>query len=380
MTHPLASLAGRRSNRHSWVPLALGLSLCAGAADDVSSQAPPSTRLGGDWSYIGSLVLLGEDRAAVSQPEERFILLVNTRDGSARQIGRRGEGPGEFRAIGRLAAHPQGFAAFDASLRRISVFDRQGRLIQTQAAPAVATAREFGAATLSPVHLGEGGAMLAHASLQRDGLAASEAMGTMVYLASRDAGTTWREIARTTARPACRVVTATVGAPVPSCEHPLSAVHPTGDGVILLEPPVDAAAPLQLRAVGADGRMRFSITFPLSRRPLPRHVQDSVRAHLRERFPGVRLPTLPTHYPRARRIVAAQDNTIWVQESPAGGRSRWIAVDTRGRRVGEITLDASARILESTTEQLWIGYLDDDGLASIERLPRTRVAGPSRIP
>lgn len=341
-----------------------------------SSQAP--TRLGGEWSYIGSLVPLGDERIAISQPQERTIVLVNTADGATVTIGRRGEGPGEFRTLGRLAAHPLGFAAFDASLRRITVFSREGKLVRTESAPPVNSAVSFEVATLTPVHRGTGGALLAVGTLRRDGLAAGEAMGTVVYLASRDSGGAWREIARTTARPVCRILTASVGAPVPLCEHPLSAVHPDGNGVVLLEPMTDPTAPLQLRSVAANGARRFVVPLSLQQRPVPRRVRDSITSHLEGRFAGVRLPEAPRHYPRARRVVAGVDGSVWVQETPTGGQSRWVGVDAQGRRIGTMVLPASARVLHANTQYFWVALTDEDDLESLERVSRGKVTAEGK--
>jgi hypothetical protein len=67
----------------------------------------------------------------VADPQARTIR-VFSRDGAfLRGIGRSGEGPGEFRHISGLSLAPDGIAALDGSLNRVTIFSPSGEVVRT---------------------------------------------------------------------------------------------------------------------------------------------------------------------------------------------------------------------------------------------------------
>lgn len=64
--------------------------------------------------------------------ERNEIYLINLSSGTARVVGREGEGPSEFRHIGRAKRVPGGIMVSDVPRRRVSVMSHEGEFLRSQ--------------------------------------------------------------------------------------------------------------------------------------------------------------------------------------------------------------------------------------------------------
>jgi hypothetical protein len=110
----------------------LAVALCAGAGvlgAQVTTQrlGAPTARSSEPFSQVESVVELGDGTVLVVESRERRLVLVDFSRGTARDIGRTGSGPGEFRLVSRAIARPDGGAwVVDFGLRRLLPVRRDG--------------------------------------------------------------------------------------------------------------------------------------------------------------------------------------------------------------------------------------------------------------
>jgi len=84
------------------------------------------------FSEIGTLAVDDEERIYVSDRKETYIKVFNQDGVYLMTIGRKGQGPGEFERIsGMQITHQKELLVFDMSMRRLSFFTADGKLIET---------------------------------------------------------------------------------------------------------------------------------------------------------------------------------------------------------------------------------------------------------
>ena len=114
----------------------LVVAACAGADDEAATQPDiaPAPSLTTIWDAEAArapflVVPAGIGRLAVADRDGVFLVDA---DGTAEAIGRRGEGPGEFIAVGGLGATEDGgLVVIDSRLLRATRLDSLGRLVAT---------------------------------------------------------------------------------------------------------------------------------------------------------------------------------------------------------------------------------------------------------
>ena len=101
-------------------------------ADVFDSSEHPNSSV----SQIGGLAtafFVDDRRLVIGDRLNSELHLVDLQDGSVRSVGRRGDGPGEFRLLTDMLRTPDGFATWDVELARITKFSEAGDVIDTWA-------------------------------------------------------------------------------------------------------------------------------------------------------------------------------------------------------------------------------------------------------
>lgn len=139
----------------------LAVLVLLGSAHDAHAQsARELTRVwqigsvDGDAAYVFALVgdiAFGPDGSVYVLDAGNAVVRVYDASGRhVRSFGRSGEGPGEFRFPTRLALADDELTIFDAPLRRATVFDHTGQLLETR----TLTANEGGFDIILPLRHG----------------------------------------------------------------------------------------------------------------------------------------------------------------------------------------------------------------------------------
>jgi len=85
-----------------------------------------------DWNRGSGVVISEDGRLFVSQYQDRNILAIDASGETVREIGRAGEGPGEFSLLSSIGLLGDTLVASDRNLWRVSFFDTAGKLLETR--------------------------------------------------------------------------------------------------------------------------------------------------------------------------------------------------------------------------------------------------------
>ena len=122
--------AGVRITRINTPPSALDEWTLAPAADLTLTGAEAGDSAA--FAYIGSARWLNDGRIAVVDASASRLLLFDSNGKLARTLGRRGEGPGEFRNVAALTVLPgDSLLTFDGSLRRLTLWHPDGGYVRS---------------------------------------------------------------------------------------------------------------------------------------------------------------------------------------------------------------------------------------------------------
>jgi hypothetical protein len=102
--------------------------------DEALRIEPPASAGSDDprvFGEVSGVLVDAQRRVWVADPMAREIRVFGPEGTLEMRIGRNGEGPGEFRHLSGLTPAPDGIAALDGQLGRVSVFDDQGELVRS---------------------------------------------------------------------------------------------------------------------------------------------------------------------------------------------------------------------------------------------------------
>ena len=124
-----------------------GLSVCAGCGRNQEAQEQPSFRpliaqeevvidgYDADLVPISRMAVSPEDRIFVAQEQESTIRVFEADGMNLLQLGGRGEGPGEFRAIYRMGFLHDTLWVLDNRIGRVSLYSPSLDLLRTEVRP-----------------------------------------------------------------------------------------------------------------------------------------------------------------------------------------------------------------------------------------------------
>ena len=284
-----------------------------------------------------------------------------------RQIGRRGEGPGEFRNLSGFSESPGGFIAWDGFLRRISRLDRSGRYLGS-----ATLIHDGGATTLVGAvgenalfrvtvsgFAGEGGAPPQEVRHDEEFLLVRPLDGTILGTWSVPATARWSMRENTAAG-------RNGGIPVLFGRDPVVAV--TGDVAY-----IGTTGAIDFTRIDVSGSVsRIHLrhdTIPTDPR-WERYLRDSIRAEIDAITPGrlvsvdgvnrqmgwkkfrsELLEGLParTTVPPFSDLKGDRQGRLWLREYPIPGRvgpATWIVVEPPSTVLGRVELPADVEVLD----------------------------------
>lgn len=301
-----------------------------------------------DLSLVGLVALTPGKTIWITQPQDGVILGFSPRTGNRiTTVGRRGAGPGEFRAVRSLVAVGDSLAVYDPDLRRLTWFGTDGRLKSTHRIDRPAQldprAREFSAGPASIFYqrvgqayrVGENGSIGPRGEIH-------------VYAARLD-GTGLRRLATTGFLPCSLfkpIGTGGTEIAIPFCHSVEVVASPDGGRVAVLTPVSGNADTTAVHALitTSDGDTLLNRQYLVGRSPIPASVMEERLARWRKASSTSREDMydelsdrglLPRTYPPVRSAFLADDGVLWVTANVGTTRSpELIVIGVDGHELG----------------------------------------------
>ena len=319
---------------------------------------------------VGDVIVMG-DRLLVTQDLERRVRVFSLTGDFLGFVGRGGEGPGEFRSMGRMGLH-DGRMWIDSGSRRVQYFDAEGRLVSSERIeghPALFGTRLQGV-------LQDGSRLFKHNASAGE-LVESPPKPEAVVLFDPE-GLPRHTVAMIVGRSG---ITQFVGSgwtsyvSIPESYRSLLSVAPDGSGfVVVHRTGATSAEPHTFRVIRFDARADTAWAHEVPYDPIrvprewrSRHVDEYVRDY--DEFPGFpqgrvrqaweRAFDRLQFFPPVGDIQAGTDGTTWLLLRTGVETSQWEVLDESGRSVARVDPPPRGRIRWADAESLWFFELGE---------------------
>jgi hypothetical protein len=351
----------------------LPLVLASMLASDASAQSRSvgvlrlsfdTARVAHEFSSIDGIRELPDGRVLVVDSRDRAVLVADFRTSRVRQVGRSGNGPGEYRAPLSIFAGPgDSSMVFDGGQSALLYIDGSG-VFGRQESTASLSASGGGTMSRFIPRAVDSTAALYHtetafrATPQGIGLADSVAIRRWTR-----SGPSSAPIAYVRVRSASdRGGAVGSGGTIPFVVGDQWAV--SGDGRIAIlrwdEYRVDFVLP--------DGTRSRGPVLPYERVPVTAEERAEWR---RQRPAAAEPPRWPDFLPPflTRSAFFASDGLLWVARTVAAGApASFDIIDQRGQRVRQVRLEAPGRLLGFGRSYAYVAQTDEDGLETLRRV------------
>ena len=326
---------------------------------------------------INSIVVAPDGRVGVVGSDLR-IRFFGLRGELLRTAGGDGAGPGEFRFIGAQGANSDAWWFLDGNLKRITIFDHDGRIKETRVdhQPMDPRVRYF---MTSPV------------GVTRDGVVTRSALtaggGNDLVVIDRSDTSRVRVFAHLppeAPRVPVNVGTLSSSIRIPFAHNPLWDVSTDGThiGILtdsLVSPSkgffsltlIDVAKdtvlsirrgfePVVISQAAADSALRVVASTAAGPPAMAKAKLAVIRSgEVQRRIPAARRPF--------EEMIIGQDTTIWLHREEAGPGKVWVVYSRGGVPLGFVRVPTSFRLREATRRALWGLQRDADGVNSVVR-------------
>jgi len=330
-------------------------------------------------SPITFLVPTGAGGVVIGQRQDDAVRLFDSTGASRGTLGRRGEGPGEFRQILSGGLNRDTVWVYDGSLYRLTFFSiatgkyLRGARVDPGAGFPPTVRAVFGPDSL--VFWGNGAprngrrerAWLRGQAVQ-SGLLGSAAVARPF------------EVIADFPPFGCFARAETAGIGIPHCHRPTEAVSGSGRRVAVLTKPRDAAADgYHVAIVGTRGDTIYSRSYRPPRFPMNPQVYQRAVDDLLVKVPAsakqaaslkAQMPS-PSHYPPASFAFFDDGDRLWVGQRLEKGQY-WEVLDPTGRVVGDLRTPEGVALEAAIKGWVWGVETDRDGVESVVRF-RLRV-------
>jgi len=371
----------------------------------VAQQVPtrtlsqPEAKLDHEWTRVASIRELSDGRLIVLDTHENVIMLVDARFTTATQIGREGQGPGEFESPSALLwLRSDSTGVIDVSSRSLKIITPQGApggiLYPTGGAPCAAPSDTLRRLSITPVHdlQGRSYQMASNLRAKPDGSYEQTNAAAIERWGSGCGRDTVGYIPRKINPDAQILPGGTLIARAGNTEvfagGPLWTVAPDGHVFIVL------ADPYRVEVISPNGNRSPGTAIPYqpirvteahkqawrdaAKQPNPVGVmtRDGVRSRRMMAMPFQEpanwAATLPPFLFPA--LSTGRDNRLWVQRTTAAGAPPTFDVfDAAGRLVERVVLPARTRLVGHGRGVVYLVRIDEDDLEYLERHRLTTV-------
>lgn len=336
----------------------------------IGSEEDPNEQ----FTRIPSILMDSRGHLFVALSPENEIREFDAQGAHVRTIGRKGEGPGEFRLLHRIQFLRDSLVAVDVRARRTTLFDGEGREVRTLRYPVERLPSGVG----SPIAVFADGSALFGESFSADELADDTTRRTDYYRLHPDGE--FHTV--TTASPHGANVFSRQGAALLAMNAPvphddLVGVDARRGVVVVVERrPARSGreADFSVHRVGVSAGDSLGGTFAYEPSRIAPEMADEVRvggaaalarlsaipggARIRETMRATH--TVPEYEPPVSALVMGDDGTIWLRREAIGRETvTWWVLDERLERIAELRLPAALQIRYADRERI-VGLLPDE--------------------
>ncbi len=325
-----------------------------------------------EFSGVTGIALLADGRVAIADGGSSQIRFFDNDARFVHAVGRRGAGPGEFRALSALHSSPDdSLVALDMGTRRISVFDERGTLARTFMTPQVGDA-----SVLMLAGVFDSGDFLYHSLPIMGGTAAPPGVvriPTVLYRSDRDGN----ELVKLGEFPGFDVLVSEAnGQPMSGLQAfgRQGVVAATGDGFVY-----GPADQYEIHRFDMSGTLIRVIRRDHHARAVdPRHVQHVID-RIREQMPDgpmrdnfvARAGSAAKSFPPYQHLNIDAAGRLWVGSyvAPPDQLRTWEIFDTEGKLIGALSAPASLMVHRVGRDFLIGVNKDELGAERVEKFP-----------
>jgi hypothetical protein len=317
------------------------------------------------WVMIGGVTRLPSGDLLIPDYRAGTLYRFDASGHPKGQIGRNGDGPGEFRSPTWIGSRGDSIWVYDQMQRRITLLNSQGQHARSL------TLRSYGAGAT----LASDGSILWLSSISFGG-PGEEQQPTFIARYSSD-GTHSDTLLRVVLgyRPfTVQQGTGSIVGQQRLDDNPLLTLARDGTGWLRVERRTDGPAEFTVTRFGLDGKSRWSRRIPYTPRPVPRAFVDSmVNGWVHPLQAGApRLPEadvraalfVPTRFPPVTFAGLGTDGRVWVRREMDANRVTVLDGGT-GAPLFEVALPAGSRFAGGDGDRLWAVLKDADDVETL---------------
>lgn len=320
----------------------------------------------------------------VLQPLDAVIRVFSSDGSPLKDLGRRGEGPGEFEAPAFMAWREDTLWVLDRRLNRVTLWS-EDRFAGGFPLPSPKDSAYYTNGWPVPQALLPGRQLLYILHPRRP---RSSDDPEAVVLRMGPAGRRVVELARGPHRPPPVLDFGQAGRVLllfqPFDDGSLIAFSPKGTGFVVVDRPVAAnadTAHFNVTYLDADGDTVFSSALPYSPIPVTGDLTDQLlgeRTQLLRSRVGSRAGALnalreavylPPFHPPATKAIVGRDGSVWIRrEDTREGRVKWLVLAGTGQVIGQFWLERSLDVVQAQRGYVWAVDHDEFDIPYVVRL------------
>jgi hypothetical protein len=307
-------------------------------------------------------VAVGRRYVYVAQPQDPGIKVFSTTGAFVRDIGRRGQGPGEFMDVSSMGLLGDSLLwAFDGQLGRLTFFDANGGLVRT--------VRVMAQTSVHVLDVVDGAGIFGEAMVSTATPIDAKIPVWLFTLEGRDPRTLVDR--KQNGSVLVRVAEGRRGMSFrnPYASPPMAVV--TGDRLVLYESD-ESSSKFFLRWINAKGDTVDTLEQPYRPVPPDRGGFDAIMRIATARGFSARAVVesvkVPEFSPPVTMIVPSEGGKVWLRREPRGpGQAvRWEMYGPSGR-LRVIDVPEAVYVLKATESNVWGVYEDGDGVPKVAR-------------
>lgn len=338
------------------------------------------------YTGTGDIAPLPNGGIVAAYPREHRVRFFDSDGNLTAEVGRSGEGPGEFRQVTSIGLVGQSLWVSDRAAARVQVFAADGNLERQSLVP---TALRLGAGTDRSADLSPGRLL----AVRPDGV---------LRIEGRTRGTAARLVVLEVPAPItaganpgvelfssnpdrCRKQVSIAGQPgsmqLPFCTPDLVGVSADGGTVVQARAAEGATPKVCVAWVTRAGMQPVEHCHPFTPRRIDQRELDSARAAMVIRAPtpefktaAANLTDLPSHLPPFRRLIVGNDGSAWL-ESWERGTGRELQQHLVNGRMGQRVAVPTNMTVQAADAKRFLGVIvSADGLEDLVEviLPQSR--------